>query len=295
MELRKVRNYKTPGYPQKTEVSNNPELLRNLPSRWKGNLYACVAASSLFMVALSGCGKLGDDSVNTGDSGLNNASQAPVNTGVTPTIKKSAPGVIPPVFVHGDGSGSFGCTSVAPPVFLSEEEAYQVICDESRAYGMDFKRDGLEIKDTEIPSTFIYFIPEMKNTVNGLDGDLTVDGYDENKKIGFEFVSKDDFVGWKAGQQFYSSVESYNVLKAAEVLQKGLTKKNDGNTIGVFYDPMPQVNVENFKNTRIKDISINDKVIDGIKGEAERRQEAIMGLRAQVKDFLNWLKAEGII
>ena len=52
MKLRKVRKYKTPGYPKKTEISNNPELLRNLPSRWKG-IYMHVCAHERIVMPIA--------------------------------------------------------------------------------------------------------------------------------------------------------------------------------------------------------------------------------------------------
>jgi len=93
--------------------------------------------------------------------------------------------VVAPLFIHGDGLGSFGCVSVAPHVFFSEEEAFQIIQEESKKYRLEFKKDEITIEDIEIPVTdlYPYFNDREKNeSTNLMDtkkGKLQLDGVDE--------------------------------------------------------------------------------------------------------------------
>ena len=44
--------------------------------------------------------------------------------------------IVAPIFQHGEGRGATGCIVMSPPVFLSEEEALQVIREEMAAKGV---------------------------------------------------------------------------------------------------------------------------------------------------------------
>ncbi|MDP4091420.1 MAG: metalloprotease, partial [Bacillota bacterium] len=132
MEIKPVKKYKVPGYPDRDTVLNSPGILKTVPERWKGNAYVCAALSTLMLASLTSCTQKAQ---RTGTDGQGNKA------------------LVAPIFEHGQGRGSFGCSSVAPPSFLSEEEAFQVIQEEARQYGVSFHRDGLEIKGVGIPQT----------------------------------------------------------------------------------------------------------------------------------------------
>ncbi|HEY9059033.1 MAG TPA: hypothetical protein VIO64_00795 [Pseudobacteroides sp.] len=288
MELEPIKKYKQPRYPQKYAILEDPDLLKNIPNRWRTNVYVCIAASTLLAIGLSGCGKLAAEeagSVTDTIYASPTSSPSPVTT-VSKEAKAHDQVAAPPIFKYGDGIGSFGCVSVAPPVFLSEEEAYKVVIDEAEKYGIKFSRNDLVIKDMEIPSTKAYPVFDNANSkkVNSISGDLTVDGYDNDRKIGFEFVSKEDYTAWKADQGYASTVEQYLTYDAAKVLREGLVKEKSDVSIGVFYDPMEPTS-EKLKG----DINLNDF------SEEKLRIEATDKLREQVKDFFSWLKAQGII
>ncbi len=275
MDIRPVKRYKTPNYPDKQSVMNNPELLSRLPNRWKKNIYVNAALSSLILFTLSSCrGK---------------------ETGGTSITEKEA--MVAPVFDHGGGRGSFGCMSIAPPSFLSEEEAYQVIQEEAKKHGISFERNNLELEGVEIPETKYYLKSEEGDTGSYKDkggvidssrkGDLTLDGYDEEKKIGFEFISSEDYENWHVDEGIRSSVDDFDFLSTARLLRDGFLDKNSDASIGVFYNPMESVPRDEL-----------GKDLDNIDWEAlEKRvkQSAEDNLRKQVKDFLEWLKAQGIM
>jgi hypothetical protein len=272
MNLEPVRKYNEPKYPVKNMVLENPALLKTVPGRWKDNVYVGAALSTLLMFTLTSCVSKNNPGVDTpgGTSG-----------------EKAA---VAPIFEHGSGRGSFGCVSIAPPSFLSEEEAFQVIDEEARKYGISFTKDSLVLEGVGIPETKFYSNlgkPEEKLVKGSRKGSLTLDGLDSSKEIGFEFISESDYRAWKVKENMDLSVDSYDFLSTAKVLKKGLEKKNGKTTIGIFYDPMTEFSKELLKELdKIEDFK--DKS-DFLKERSEEH------LRNQVKDFLGWLKAQGIL
>lgn len=275
MDIKPVKKYKTPRYPEKSVLLYNPDLLKTVPERWKGNIYINVALTSILAFSLAGC------SVN--DEKISN-DQPPKF-------------VVAPIFEHGNGRGSFGCVSVAPPSFLSEEEAYEVIQEEAEKYGIAFEREILELKGVAIPETKYYLKPlqgegfkDYLNEREAIDstrrGDLTLDGYDESKKIGFEFVSREDYKQWSKEQTVRLSVDDFDFLTTAKLLQQGTDGKTGDVNLGIFYNPMAP-----YEELRKLDIERNDYG----KMEQKTKEMASDELRLQVKDFLEWLKAQGII
>lgn len=277
MKISPVKKYKTPKYPDKGDVANNPELLKQLPDRWKKNLYVGTALSSLLVFTLTSCGKSKTSGTNL-------------------TEKEAG---VAPVFDYGNVRGSFGCMSIAPPSFLSEEEAFQVIQEEGKKYGINFEQDGLEIENVDIPETKYFLKPENEKEGSSpfgekggaIDssktGNLKLDGYDDMKKIGFEFVSKEDYDSWHVEEGLRSSVDDFDFLSAAKVLREGLANKNGDTSIGVFYNPMERLPKEELK--------LNSENRDWNAMEVKVKQMAEDNLRKQVKDFLEWLKAQGIM
>lgn len=271
MDIIPVKKYKNPKYPNKQKVLEDPKLLNTLPERWKDNLYVSTALSTLLLITLSAC-----TPKQTSDSSPKNNKYS-----------------IAPIFEHGNGRGSFGCSSVAPPSFLSEEEAFQVIQEEGEKYNISFEKDGLELKNIRLPETKYYLKPEESNSsfkqnggsINSTrKGDLFLDGYDAQKKIGYEFISTDDYEEWQVKQNTRSTVDDYDFLSTAKLLKEGISKKNDEVSVGIFYNPMTSLSPEQLHNQT--DFKILE---DKLKNLAKE------DLRKQVKDFLQWLKAQEII
>jgi len=257
MDLVPVKKYGSPNYPDKRAVMENPKLLKTIPERWKGNMYLCTALSSLLVFTFAGCSQKGD------------------------TDKKPAAA---PIFEHGTGRGAFGCDSVAPPSFISEEEAFQVVQEEGKKYGIEFKKDGLKLKKVKIPETS-YDLTRDNSKSSGINtthkGTLVLDGYDEEKKIGFEFISEEDYEEWQGDSKFGSSVKEYDFLTTAKLLQTGISEKNSEAAVGVFYNPMASL---------APDTKLDYKALKELAVKTAKED-----LREQVKDFLQWLKAQGII
>lgn len=265
MQVKPVVNYKSPKYPDKEETLKNPGILLTLPERWRSNAYAAVAFSSLLLLTLTACSR--KDS--TGEN-------------------EQFTGQVAPVFIHGDGRGSFGCESVAPPAFLSEEEAFSVIKEEAQRQGIVFTRNAPSLQGVAIPETDIYVLGEEAN-MGRQKGDLALDGYDAEKQVAFEFVSRDDINAWARESTEWLSVESYHFLEAAKVLAEGLEGRTKGINLAVFYDPN-----YNYYSPEIQEI-IENSAGDFQLMEEKIKERVKADLQEQVRDFLNWLKGQNII
>lgn len=261
MEITPLREYPRPEYPTALEFHTDcRQLIRHIPRRWKWERTISSVLSFTIATGMCSC------SLHT--------ERSPENT------------VVIPLFAHGEGRGSYGCESVAPPVYLSEDEAAQVIRETAREYGLDFSGTGT-VSGERLPYTNLY-----GDTTATWSGELPLDGYDEETGLGYLFVSQDDVENWAKDSQVYSTVASYDMKGTAERLTDTLQ-----NT-AVFYDPgidtaLLQQWWQDWNQTE------SEKYTDRMEKEAEytAAQKAQMEekLRAQVIDFIAWLQTQGIL
>lgn len=260
MEITPLRNYPQPEYPTATAFHQNGlQLMRHIPRRWR---FAKTLGSVLAFTILSGlCA-----------CSLQNSEK---NTDTEKAISESVP-----LFVHGNGRGSYGCVSIAPPVFLSEDEAAQVIRETAEEYGLSFTKKGTVAGDA-LPYTSLY--EEMEDTYKG---ELPLDGYDASTGLGYLFVSRDDIVSWHKDTGVYASVEFFDTKGTAEKL--AATVKNTA----VFYDPGTD---SDLRDRYFKDAE-NPYIEENLAAYmAAQKTQAEEKLRAQVMDFIAWLQAQGIL
>ena len=260
-----VSRYITPKYPSRKDVSFSPSILRAVPERWGAKPAVCMALMLTLSTGLCGC---------RGGADGNPFSRS----------KQEAAELSVPVFAHGSGTGSYGCVSVAPPVFLSEEEALLVIREEAEARGVHFS-DAKSIQGDRFPATNPFDL-SGKGSSQTWEGTLKLDGYDPVLDIAFEYISMEDVQSWeKVPSGTWVSVSSYNMKGTAERLAEVV--KNTA----VFYDPASDFSDFDFN------MGNNQKDLDAyrIAYETSQKVRMIEDLRAQVRDFLEWLAAEGII
>ena len=288
--LSPLPNYNSPSYPTKEKIMQNPALLRKIPRRWAGNPLVLTALGLVLTAGLTACGTASDsilpdsaspaasDASGTGDSGSSAepAASAEDSTGnSTEASVNDAKALDIPIFAHGTGRGSYGCESVAPPVFLSEEEAMQVIEEECAAQGIDIS--GQKTISGTFPATST--LPEAVSggaSDQTYTGELTLDGYSEDLGIGVEFVSTDDILDWQADTDTYATVEQYNLKGTAQRLA------DCTDNVAVFYDPMA-ADYNDFTGSN------EESYVESSK------EQSLEELREQVRDFLQWLKAQGVI
>jgi hypothetical protein len=162
--------------------------------------------------------------------------------------------------------------SVAPAVFLSEDEALHVIEEEFRKAGIIFSRKNVvTAAQHKLRTTIKNRWKEINNKgdriIDSLKTNITLDRYNTELNLGIEFFGKNGSYIFKdigeGGQKSNgSSIWSFNAKSAA---QKARDVMEDYGKInfGVFYDPTV--------GSRDKKYSINL-------------------LKKQVHDFLEWYK-----
>ena len=262
MEITPLRDYPRPEYPTAAAFhQNGRRLFHFIPRRWR---FVKTLGSVLAFTILSG---LCACSVQDGE-------------GQNSTDKTASVAV--PLFVHGEGRGSYGCESVAPPVYLSEDEAAQVIRETAKEYGLSFTGEGTVSGDA-LPYTNLF--GKIDETYKG---ELPLDGYDEATGLGYLFVSRNDVAAWQKDIGVYASVETYDMKGTAEKLSD--TVKNTA----VFYDPGTDSALldEYFLHADTED-PYSEENLQAY--AAAQKAQAEEKLRAQVMDFIAWLQAQGII
>jgi len=279
MEIKPVKIKKKPGYPTIKTFIENPELLsKNVPFAWIRNQYA---ATTLATFILCGCGNLS-----------NGQKEKPTIVVVSKDIKKDKSAAIKSVkndpikvariFSHGDGTGAIGCEVMSPPVFISEDEARKIIFTALKKENLIFSTTNtpvLKFAAPPIANDCFFNDKKLKNAKNA-KVEIQLDGYNKQYNLAIEYVSADDFKKFKNDDACMSSVEGFNTKGAAELIMNEL--KNQGTTNAVvFYDPMPRISFMSTEMYGNPEIRINNL--------------ARVQLLAQVKDFIEWIKKEGII
>jgi len=245
MQIRPLGTYREPCYPTHTILDEHPELLRLVPKRWRGNPVVLAALTGV-CVLLSGC-------------------RHDVSAG---------PPKVAPIFLHGDGRGTFAGKVLNPPVILPEDEARQVIVEEAKRAGISFSGAARTVQGLPVPSGF-----NRQQRTKLVD--LRLDGTDAKRNISFEYVSEADVGAWNTNRLW--------PLGTAQLIRKGLVSVKPAGTYAVFYDPSSRAEPIKDKRGHI-DWKAMQTEYKAAAQEVARRE-----LRNQVRDFIKWLKAQGVI
>ena len=285
MKIKPLINYNSPKYPELKIFVNKPDnLLKNIPAKWKVNKVVCAALISF---------ALGSQSCNSSDS------KSAVKTEITANDKQnlsrqknqtSDTATIAPLFSHGEGIGSFGCIVVAPPVFINESDARQIIINELKKENLNFDNQyneniPIERKLTRYISSFKEYKKEDKIETNN----LTFDGYNKELNFAFEFVSSEDYNTCADMIEVISTASTINCKNAAENIRKNLITLNKVNAV-VFYEPLP--NAADLSDNYERYAFEKNNYKEALK---KRKQKAEELLKQQVADFISWLKTEKLI
>ena len=308
MKVRPQKHYRTPKYPTADKVHHCPELLKTLPYRWHTRPAVCAALTFTLTSGLYSCGSQMSDTPDAGvigaalsDNGMNGLSDG----------DEAIAGVNVPLFEFGDGRGGFGCVSVTAPVFMSEDEAAQIIADEAAKYGVDIRRKTAPtVSDAEIPETSFGHYDDLST----VKGELKTDGRVEGTSFAVEFVSKDDYREWEAKDKTpLTTFSTYDIKDAAKRLAE-----NNLN-VAAFYDPVANSGnvwekydewLRGYLKTKGLDPEKDaysqlpqsehekidrkwSEIYDECEAEAIRQAES--DLREQVRGFIEWLKGQDII
>ncbi len=210
---------------------------------------------------------------------------------------------VAPLFIHGDGRGSFGCVAVNPPVFLSEDEARQVVQDEAMAAGIAFEPDALTLKEVSLPVTDQFGFLKKRESGKQEDtgktapktktGDLVLDGFDSARNIAYEFVSRTDFNAWEnQDRKMWCSASSYDLKDTANTLANGLAGSKGRSVVAIFYEPGAKAPEMAYPDN---EATAEDRRAHWQQLKQAGKELGVQELREQVRDFLEWLKAQGII
>lgn len=303
MKVKRLRRYRAPSYPTADELRERPELLELQPSRWIGTSAASVAA--LALGGASSCGSTtaqetavepppvaaeqdaGSETVTEFEAGRP-ASDAGVAAadgggesagGDAASSGAASAGVM--VFEAGRGRASVGCVVVAPPVFLTEQEAWEVITDEMASSGLNLAHGVGRVPGLTVPSHRVH-----------QPVDLELDGSDSARQVGVEFVSGDDLhelerIGISqnpGGPILHSSVQSYAFLETAREMAQELGTPQSL-VLGLFYDPATCYCMGSYCNPDW----------ECQRSESSARRKSVADLRRQVQQFVEFLRASGVV
>ena len=187
---------------------------------------------------------------------------------------------VAPLFEHGDGVGTIGCMSVAAVLFLSEADALQIITDEFAKHGLTATESGRVIDNISLPviDTKRNRLSEEQHTANSF-GSLSLDLDLVGTNVVMEFISLEDYQAFpkRANVPSGLSITSYKIKPAADQLVTAFKDlDNTDTTYATFYDPV----YDRYSYTT--PLPSTDTT------SAEL-------LREQVRDFIEWLAAQGVI
>jgi hypothetical protein len=290
-------NYGKPKYPMKRDALKNPDLLLSLPERWKRNAAAGTAAGLTVAMLLAGCAAKPEPGGTAGPQGAAASPAQSLQATLEPSTAAQTPSACPPavktplaaaLFRHGEGRGGFGCDSVVPPVYFSEEEAADIIGQVAREYGVSFEQNTRKVnviqpETTTLPGTE----PKGKTAGNGAKAELVLDGYNAETGMGYEFVSVGDVEAW-AVNETNATYESIDALDAADQLKAQFDREKI--PAAVFYEPFADIDKTYEEHKKEFKKAIDYKAL-----EAELREKSTEALKQQVKDFMEWLKGQGIL
>jgi len=282
MKIQPVILLNEPSYPRIEEYANTPSsIIKNAPDSWKRNKLVLTALIS-FAFSNQSCDKLSQKStrfeiIQLQEDANNDGSK------IQEALFDSS--FVAPLFHHGNGIGVYGCVVIMPPVFINEQEAKQIILNELKKEGLVFdsiaqpnqkiiiktdKKLWEEIKDDYI----VRDTTEFK--------ELLFDGYNKDLNLAFCFLSQTNYRAFTDYEPESSSVSHEDYKKTSKKLRGIIKEANNLNAV-IFYEPIPYPNRDD-----------NSEIPSWEEWEIKGKVVAVDSLKAQVSDFVNWLKNEKI-
>ena len=293
MEIKPVKIKRKPGYPTIKTFVDNPGLLsKNVPFAWIRNQYAATTLATFIL-----CG-VGNQS--------NAQKTKPATVVVSKVIKKNKPAAIQTakhdpvkiarIFSHGDGSGAIGCMVSSPPVFISEDEARKIIFTALKEENIDFSTINTPVLKFSVKPAVNYFHTEKQrlNDKKVITVEIKMDGYNVKNNLAIEYVSARLVNKLDPYDEMESSVQRIDTKSTAERIRNELIAQGKVNA-AVFYDPITRYDPFTYYDESPEAI---DRLLSGNAPpptSKDHRPSSRDLLKAQVKDFIEWIKKEGII
>ena len=208
--------------------------------------------------------------------------------------KKEA--VVAPIFEQGKGSAIPDETE-QPLYLLSDREAMDIIKDEAAKAGLELESFGSDDGDTYMVNAVTSVSTITKDGGSEYTECITLgtavelEALDREKKIAVSFISGAESEYGKSSNTFYF-MES-RALDAAS----SWAGKDAPYVIGVFYDPGAVYSDENIMSLWVDYMYGAEDQKEESKTKYDEAVKACLeeNLRAQVDDFTDWLKDQGII
>lgn len=184
----------SPGYPTRPQLLAMPgRLAEHLPDSWQEMIAKGGLTVAFLISGLAGCSDSGPSPTPAP------ATRAAGNAATQPTTRAGmlAPvaAIVAPIFNHGEGIATTGRVVATPPVFLTEEEARQVIRDELARAGLKMPLQQVVVKGLggKPDNSSIGVARDRKPHIPTLADEpyvLVVDLLDPDKHIAVKFVSE---------------------------------------------------------------------------------------------------------
>ena len=308
MKIKTVKRYRTPEYPTMAAAREDVRLLERVPRGWSaGGAWASLAGLGLLTRALTASAEDAPKKTEARTEAVAPADKAAEGRerAAAVTAGKIATAVAP--FLEEamafDGRGSFGCVAMNPPVFLSENEALELIQTELERAGLRLK-DGMELEGVEAPVQPARAASARKVTL-GVTRYL-FDLGDEEKSVAVEYFSGRDYVKWDAAGM--TLAQSYDFPKLMAQVAESLGKRTEGRpvTVGLFFDPLAKG--WNGRRGTATAPGLSEEQAAFLEKQAggqwrlswQERQAAAtelarVKLRKQVLHFIDYLRREGVL
>jgi hypothetical protein len=268
--IKSVESYEPPRYPTLAVHTSDPAFTaRHIPRSWatKNLTLGVLAAYTLSGTpALTGSSDVAC-AVPTAREGQATRSEAS-DKAIVEQVS------VAPVFIHGDGRGAVGCVVIGAPVFLTEDEAIEIVLAELERGGLSFDERNHLVPGLEWHQPLVrkgHFLSDDRFPVPARKP-FTVELYDSRTKLAVKLITGQNYT-LSGGAFDGSTVSDYDLLALAQETVERLQAAGHVNAV-VFYDPLEYGG-----------------------SFAERREAGIARareqLRAQVQDFLLWLKTRG--
>jgi hypothetical protein len=296
MEIKPVSNCCRPGYPTRKEAQTAPNwLLEHLPERWRRIIAAGGTGVVLLAAGMTGCE--GQSGPPNGGGAQTQSSVAGAADDEAAHVRGNMKAIVAPIFNHGDGRGTTGCVVMAPPVFLSEEDALQVIQDELSKAGIQLTCPQVVLSEVPIKKRMELYERKGDEGITRVEEvepatPLKLQLADPKRHVGIEFVghANYDAVG---GARSSSTVQEYDFKDRADFVAQQVRVKSRGLYVGVLYDPAaerprPQLTAQEYKDRDLVQRRYKE-------AEEQGRASAREDLRKQVQDLAAWLKQQGAV
>ncbi len=288
MIAKAVTAVRQPRYPTRLEVLDSPDLLRkHMPAAWK-KLAETTGAVGLLLLANS--------FVLAGEMDTKDGAKKPA--------------IVAPIFEHGEGRGATGCVVINPPVFLSEQDAMQVIREEMSKVGVQFAPEKVTMPEIRIKMKDDEGLPDERLILlrKSMEKGIALDGLDPKKRVAVQYVNHGNYYQL-GGLRSPSTVQGWYFKEVASAVSQEVSKSGKDLYYGAFYDPVVAIgDKENQRlwkrRTELDKRSVKLGNPSALNREYERaykqadapaRAEAKRLLRMQVRDFIKWLKGQGVI